>query len=193
LADENYNVATYLLEKGALFNIPDEDGNTAIHLLCLKNKAEILNSTETLTAKLIDDTIYKKELHDIDAKCTVLENNIKTLIAAYARAQMEQNEYNTKYNESVAEYDKMQKRRQELNSAIALCSARKKQIKAFLGELEKQNKLLIEFDETIWYSMLNVMKVISETEVIFIFRDGSEVPWNIDCEVRSNGNKKKNY
>lgn len=105
--------------------------------------------------------------------------------------QVEQNDYNVKYNEYVERYDKLQKRRCELSSVIAMCAAKRVQISGFLSELKKHETPLSEFDERIWQAALHHMKIFTDGKILFVFRDGTELPWTVDCEVHSNGSKKE--
>ena len=53
-------------------------------------------------------------------------------------------------------------------------------MRAFISELGKQDNLITEFDEVLWCSMLNTMVVISDKEVVFHFKDGNELPWELE-------------
>jgi len=53
-------------------------------------------------------------------------------------------------------------------------------MRAFISELGKQDKLITEFDEGLWYSTLNTMIVKSDKEVAFHFKDGTELPWELE-------------
>jgi len=76
------------------------------------------------------------------------------------------------------------RRRRELSSAIAMCAAKRVQITGFLAELKKHDVPLLEFDERVWQAALHHMKVFSDCKVLFVFRDGTELPWTVECGVR---------
>ncbi|PKM62720.1 MAG: hypothetical protein CVU97_03875 [Firmicutes bacterium HGW-Firmicutes-21] len=130
-------------------------------------------------------------MSDIDRQCLEIETLIERLVSANARTQAEQSDYNERYNDYLERYDKLQKRRREVSSAIAMCAAKRVQITGFLRELKKYNAPLLEFDERVWQASLNYMKVLTEGKVLFVFRDGTELPWTVDCEVRKYDRKKK--
>ncbi len=104
---------------------------------------------------------------------------IQKLIAENARSAIEQGEYNRKYSGYVSRYNELQERRQELNSDITIRQARRNQMKAFIKQLTKQDQLLTEFDEGPWSATLNAMVVKSGQEVVFQFKDRTELPWSI--------------
>ncbi len=90
---------------------------------------------------------------------------------------MDQQEYDRKYQTHAARYNELQKRRYELGAEIAMCKGRKNQINAFIKELEKQDQLLTEFSESLWCATLNAVVIQSDEEVVFQFKDGTELPW----------------
>lgn len=45
--------------------------------------------------------------------------------------------------------------------------------------LKKQDGLLTEFDEELWYAVVDKLMVCSSTELTFIFKDGTELPWTV--------------
>jgi len=145
----------------------------------ITDKDTILESYDEIIAKVTNCTRQEKELQKIEEECTAIEAVIEKLIAENARKAIEQSEYNRKYSEYAAKYNKMQKRKQELNAEIAMSIARRNQMKAFIKELKKQEQLLTEFDKSLWCATLNAMVVKSEHEVIFQFKDGTELPWGI--------------
>lgn len=107
---------------------------------------------------------------------------IQKLIAENARSVLEQSEYNRKYSGYVTRYNELQTRRQELNTDITMRQARRSQMKAFIKQLTKQDQLLTEFDEGLWSATLNAMVVKSEQEVVFQFKDGTELPWRLESK-----------
>jgi DNA invertase Pin-like site-specific DNA recombinase len=145
----------------------------------ITDKEAILESYNEIIAKITSCKRQEKELQKIEEDCAAIEAVIEKLIAENARKAIEQSEYNRKYTDSAAKYNKMQKRKQELNAEIAMSIARRNQMKAFIKELKKQEQLLTEFDESLWCATLNAMVVKSESKVVFQFKDGTELPWSI--------------
>ncbi|HEY9059240.1 MAG TPA: recombinase family protein [Pseudobacteroides sp.] len=150
----------------------------------IDNKAEIFENYELCLDAITDDSTFRSEIKEIDKQCSEIETLIEKLIAANARTQLEQDEYNKSYNNYVARYDKLQKRRAELGSEIAKCAAKRVTVSAFLSELKKHNTPLADFDDRIWQATLNHMKILNDGKAVFVFRDGTELTWSVDCEVR---------
>lgn len=157
----------------------------------IDNKAEIFANYDLALDAITDDTAFRTQVVDIDKQCGEIETLIEKLIAANARTQLQQDEYNQSYNDYVGRYDALQKRRVELLSEIAKCAAKRVRVSAFLEELKKHNKALADFDERIWQVTLNHMKVMHDGKAVFVFRDGTELPWTVACEVRKYAKKNR--
>ncbi|MDP4119395.1 MAG: hypothetical protein Q8873_09475 [Bacillota bacterium] len=48
-----------------------------------------------------------------------------------------------------------------------------------LDTLNENNTLISEFDESLFYSLVDVITVKSDKKMVFKFKDGSEIQWNI--------------
>ncbi|MDD3860355.1 MAG: hypothetical protein PHW83_09175, partial [Bacteroidales bacterium] len=93
-------------------------------------------------------------------------------------------------DEITVEYETLEKEQQELNSKIALCAAKKVQVRGFLQLLKKQKKTLVEFDPLVWQAAVHYMTIYEDCMVKFVFRDGTELPWVIDPGVKTYKKKK---
>ena len=148
----------------------------------IDNKDEILANYDEIIAQITDCRRQEREIAKIDEDCASIEVLIQKLIAENARSVLEQSEYNRKYSGYVTRYNELQTRRQELNTDITMRQARRSQMKAFIKQLTKQDQLLTEFDEGLWSATLNAMVVKSEQEVVFQFKDGTELPWRLESK-----------
>jgi hypothetical protein len=48
-------------------------------------------------------------------------------------------------------------------------------VEAFTTELVRQDELLTDFDERLWYSLVDFATVLGADDVRFAFKDGSEI------------------
>ncbi len=53
--------------------------------------------------------------------------------------------------------------------------AKKEQIEMFLVELERQDGVVTEFDENLWYSLVDFVTVFNKEDICFTFKDGTEI------------------
>ena len=52
---------------------------------------------------------------------------------------------------------------------------KRKNFEQFLSELDKQEGLLSEFNEDLWYSLVEFVTVFNKEKIIFTFKDGTEI------------------
>lgn len=69
----------------------------------------------------------------------------------------------------------MQERLDEVSQTITEKQAHREKIEMFLAGLQKQEGLVTEFDEDLWYSLIEYMTVFDKEDVRFIFKDGTEI------------------
>jgi site-specific DNA recombinase len=146
----------------------------------IESKEELIAGYEEVIEKITNFSKQEKEGNKIDEECILLEKSLEKLIAENTRTSMDQDEYNTKYSGLATRYNSLQNRRQEISTNIAKLKGRKNQMNAFTRDLVNQENLLISFDESLWCSTLNAVIIKSNVNVIFQFKDGTELPWDLE-------------
>ena len=63
----------------------------------------------------------------------------------------------------------------EANRQISEKNARSERIEDFIGKLKEQNGVIEEFDPWLWACMVDFVTVGRRKEMIFTFRDGTEI------------------
>jgi len=148
----------------------------------IDNKEEILNSYDEIIKKITESSKEEGEIEKIEIESQVLQTSIERLISQNARTAIDQAEYVKKYNALVEKHNNLQKTMQTLLRDIDKKKAKRNLMKAFLKTLEKQEKILTEFDEKIWSATLNFVTVKNNGKLVFNFKDGRELPWSIENE-----------
>ncbi len=116
---------------------------------------------------------------DADHDCSDLQVIIEKFVAENAQAPLDQQEYKRRYDEYVAKYQRLRDNYLDLNNQITRKKAKYIQMTEFLKILKQRDKLLTEFDESLWRTTVTALIVKSKTEVVFQFKDGSERPWTL--------------
>ncbi len=60
-------------------------------------------------------------------------------------------------------------------SAITKRQTKKEQIEIFLSRFERQDGVVMEFDEEQWYSLIDYVTVFHKEDIRFTFKDGTEI------------------
>lgn len=62
---------------------------------------------------------------------------------------------------------------------IANRNSRKNMIAAFLDEVEKQERLITDFDTGLWNAVIETMTIYFKEHIVFKFKDGTEIKRSI--------------
>ena len=100
---------------------------------------------------------------------------IQQCIDENAHVALDQIEYQARYDGLADRFDQTKARLDEVGNAITEKQAKKEQIERFLVELERQDGVATEFDENLWYSLVDFVTVFNKEDVRFTFKDGTEI------------------
>ena len=141
----------------------------------MEEKAEVISNLEMLRQLVSDTSTLDVEKEQLEQEVTVLEEELRRLIAENAHVAQEQNEYNQKYN---AAYDRYDAKRAQLVEVTA-----KKNEKVILSERIRfciANLMTIDgeqmvFDEELWGGIVDHVTVYTKDRIVFTFFGGIEV------------------
>lgn len=86
---------------------------------------------------------------------------IQQCVKENAHVALDQTEYQARYDGLVGRFEKTKARLDEVSSNIIEKQAEREKIEMFLTELERQDGIVTEFDENLWYSLLNYVTVFN--------------------------------
>lgn len=144
-----------------------------------ENKEEILQGYEVIIQALTDNSKFDKESAKLQNECKLVAELIRKCVEENACTALNQAEYDERYNSLAERYENIKKELEGINEKRLERSAKRESIGEFIKVLEKSNRILTEFDEEFWNVAIEVVKVNSEKEIIFEFKDGMELSWNI--------------
>ena len=98
---------------------------------------------------------------------------MKSLIYENSRKVMNQDEYNKKYDSYTEKYEKIKSELSKLEDKKRDLKVRRDRIKLFIENLKSNDKLMNEFDEKLWYAMVNKVLVREDGKVEFKFRNSN--------------------
>lgn len=137
----------------------------------ISNKEEIIRECQDIVLNLTDTESIDREILKLKEECSVVVELMKSLIDENARKPMDQTAYNQKYNFYADRFQttknklaKSEEKRQDL-------LARRNKIQVFINKLKSNNELLSEFNEDLWYAMVEKAVVNVDGSVNFIFKN----------------------
>jgi len=137
---------------------------------------------DEVTANL---TIIKKSLFNTssqEAEHTWLQSELMVTTMLIQKCMnenpcnaMKQGDYFQNYEDLVGRFNMAQTRLEAVAGQISDTKARGQSIGLFIAKLEKQEDLVTEFDSHLWCSLVDYVTVFSEKDILFVFKDGSEI------------------
>lgn len=146
----------------------------------ISNQEGILSTYREVIAELTGNTAYEKEAETLRGECDVTLELIRKMVNENASATLDQSEYMSQYSYLADRHKQAQDRLAELNEIIGGRIVRRQKIEQYLKILERQEFLLADFDQELWNSMVSQLLVRSTVELVFVFKDGSELPLGRD-------------
>ncbi|MCO5387761.1 MAG: hypothetical protein NHB14_20540 [Desulfosporosinus sp.] len=125
---------------------------------------------------LTDTAALDAEVVDLHQEVAVVTELIRQCVDENARIGLEQSEYQLRYNELVERYEKaksMLGKIEELRQARR--RVKREKFDTFLATVLGQDSIIEEFDESLWYAVIDKVTIYSSEDIQFTFRDGTVV------------------
>ena len=140
----------------------------------LKNKDEIIQVCEKVMNNRYDASGLEEEKARLQAELEVTCGLMERLIAMNAATAMDQDAYNRQFAEYEARYNETRQRIADVESEQKQRIAKRGKLTEYLETLRNQG-LISSFNETLWYGTVEQVRVTTEGNLRFIFRDGQEI------------------
>jgi len=144
----------------------------------IDSRTEIIENLEAAKIILCDNTELEKERDRELGEMTVLAEMVQSQMTENARTAQNQEEYQERYNALLKRYDNAKAHFEELERSISDNLARSKTMECFIKTLKNQSEPVIEFDEMLWGSLLDVITVYGKEDIRLKFKDGTEITVN---------------
>ena len=127
----------------------------------------------------------EKERSQIEKEQKNIVDLMENLVARNASTLMDQEEYNTRYDQHTKTYREHQTRKVEVYSEIAQLNIKRNRIRVYIKTLSKHEGLLTEFDEDLFAATVERITIHSAQSATLKFRDDSELTWEIPEKRRA--------
>lgn len=138
-------------------------------------KEEILANTKVMMEMVCETDSLDRDLQDSIAELNVISEQMQIAIAENSRVALDQDEYEKRYAELTARYEKAKAKYDDIAEQIERKKAKRELFKGFIRTLEKRDGLIEEFDAGIWSSLVQEVIVKAKDDIRFIFKNGFEV------------------
>ena len=140
----------------------------------LSNKDEVLEKLELLL-QMVNDESIETRIRELETEADVVSQMVSNLVTNNARISQNQDEYQIKYRKLAEKYDGLIKEIEDLEVQKLAISKRHKDLSDFIKVLKMQEGLLIDFDEFLWETLVDNVKVSARKVICFNLKNGEIV------------------
>jgi hypothetical protein len=141
----------------------------------IDNRDEIIATINDLIYTLADTSRIDTEIGKQQELVDITADNIRLCVEENGRYALNQDEYEKHYCKLADKYQEEKSMLEILQDKRTMQIAKQKETQKFLGTLKANNSLITDFDESLFYSLVSTITVVSDKELAIVFMDGSEI------------------
>ena len=148
----------------------------------IDDRDAIFAAYDEVLAELTDTTALDTEAAALKQESEIVTELTRKALEENARAPLDQVEYDARRATLLARYDAATARLAEIDAERNQRRMKQANITRFLKILKKQDALVTEFDEELWYITVDKVLVYADGRLSVVFHDGAAV--EIAAEIR---------
>ncbi len=156
-----------------------EDEFKALYVQALNkviaNRDEILRNFQEIKEKVFESTGEIKGMENLEKEKAEIIRQMEMLTKRNASVAMDQDDYILRYTTLSEHYAEVKEQLAILDDAVKDRNCRRTRTELFLNTLRKQEGLVTEFSDELWYALADHVEVFSKDEIRITFRNGMEV------------------
>ncbi len=124
---------------------------------------------------LFDTSCFEAEIEELRSEMAITAELIQKCVDENAHTAVNQDVYKKQYESLVSRFEKAKTRFHEINTLIDKREASHLQAEMFIRELQNQDKLITDFNEKLWFTLMDHITVCSSEDIRFTFKNGTEI------------------
>ena len=141
----------------------------------MANRDQLLRDCEIMRKLVNDCPALDAEIDSLNEEIQVVAGLVSQCIKENATTEQSQDEYAKKYNRLVKRYEKATDRLKVVTEERESRMQRDRELRIFIGSIEKQPLVLNAWDERLWIGLLDTATVNSNNSITFRFKNGTEI------------------
>ena len=137
----------------------------------ISNKDEVIKDCENTVLSLVNTEDIDGKISKLQEEREIIVELMKSLIYENSRKVMNQDGYNKKYDSYTEKYEKIKSELSKLEDKKQDLKVRPNRIKIFIENLKSNDKLINEFDERLWYALIQKVVVNTNKEIEVKFKN----------------------
>ena len=140
----------------------------------IENRDELISTINELVCTLTDTSKIDAQIEKQQKKVTSAAGNIRLCVDENGRYALNQTEYEKRYFAAAERYQSETAKLKECENLRTLQISKKKETQKLLNTLNENKILISEFDESLFYSLMDSITVTADKNMVFTFKDGSK-------------------
>ena len=141
----------------------------------IANKGEVIGNLEVMSQTLFETETLESEREKLITEMDLLQNMMQAAIAENAHVALDQTAYQKRFDELSGKYEDAKRQHDDIKQQIADKTSARVAASRFIGTLKKMDGLIMEFDPSLWGSLLDHATVYSKEDMRYTFKDGTEI------------------
>ncbi|HEN6764316.1 TPA: recombinase family protein [Streptococcus agalactiae] len=140
----------------------------------LDNRIEVIDNLYVLLS-IGNLEVIDEQIKVLETEAEVVSQLVANLVSENAIIRQDQDKYLKKYNQLTSKYEGIVQDIESLELQRMQKSKRNKELQDFIGTLEKPGKVLTDFDELLWESLVESVMINEDKGAKFKFKNGAVV------------------
>jgi len=145
----------------------------------IENKEELVDTIMDIIETISDTEKLDKKISELETRMKIASEKIRSLVNENANNAMNQAEYETEYQNRANVYRELADELEGLEKEKLLRNNKKVEAESALKILKENDSPITEFDENLFYGLIENITVQSKDTLVFNFKDGSSRVWKI--------------
>ena len=141
---------------------------------------ELIGSKDEVIKECENTILNLTNTKDLDTKISKLQEELdmvvglmRRLVYENSRKVINQDEYNKEYDSYLKKYEELKTELSKLEDKKSEFKARVDKIEMFINDLKNNDKLLDEFDEKLWYAVVEKVVINVDKHIVFKFKNSN--------------------
>lgn len=140
----------------------------------IENKDEVIENMKVLLEICSDTKSIQEEITASKSRMVELSDLVDSLVYENAKVAQDQMAYQEKYDRYANEYKGLEERLEALTTELHNKKSQSKSVQEFIHYLSDKD-LVTDFDDKLWYTMVDKVVITSKEEVNFHFKNGAVI------------------
>ena len=143
--------------------------------IIMSDRDRLINDTQEVIELLTNTAELDDKITSLNTELDIVSEMVRQMVNQNSKVLQSQVEYQKKYNDLATRYNKIKAKLDDCINERAYKLGQSTKLNLFLKRLEDAEIMLNEWEDEIWFLMINKAIVHKDKSITFIFLNGKEV------------------